>query len=254
MAEKEEVGDIVFQILLRSDVEDLIRYKCVCKSWLSLICDPVFIKTHLIHSYEKDRKNNITRRVVMAWLPDGLSPNHKYSGRYPSCFLIGSVNGLVCLVTPDVEHFFIDNPSIRRVVKQQLPPQIVGDITLLCAGFGYDSLTDDYKLIIGSGSTSRNHGTTTSSFQLLSLKSNVWKLIQLNPKYTFFSKVGVLCNGALHWFMFNNNNKVVIVSFDLSKEEFNEIPQPDDPRYQWETYHQLGIMNQCLAIYKRWVP
>ncbi|GKG22356.1 F-box protein CPR1-like protein, partial [Tanacetum coccineum] len=66
--------------------------------------------------------------------------------------------------------------------------------------------------------------------------------------------VGVLCNGAVHWVMHPKNNKKeqVILSFDLSKEEFEEIPQPDDARCKLDNACQpnmiLGIMEECLCL------
>nr|GEX18691.1 hypothetical protein [Tanacetum cinerariifolium] len=124
-------------------------------------------------------------------------------------------------------------------VEQHLPapPINIPNVTSFCSGFGYDFLMDDYKVIVG------DH----TCFQVLSLKSNVWKVIQV--EYRFISQDGVLCNGALHWFMEDHKKKVVIVSFDLSKEEFKEIPQPDDSRYQFNfVHHKLAIMNECLSI------
>ncbi|GKC40655.1 putative F-box domain-containing protein [Tanacetum coccineum] len=230
-------GDIVEQILARLDVDDIIRCKLVCKSWLSLISDPFFVKTHLIHSYNKDRKNNETRRIDTTDLLFYGFPRR--IGRIissKSCIL-GSSNGLVCLLTMDAKQILVANPSTRQVMQHlPAPPINVPNVTVLCCGFGYDFLTDDYKVIVG------DH----TGFQVLSLKTPVWKVIQVD--YKFISEVGVLCNDALHWFVQDHNEKVVIVSFDLSKEEFKEIPQPDDSRYQWHCYHRLGIMNECLSI------
>ncbi|KVH90951.1 F-box domain, cyclin-like protein, partial [Cynara cardunculus var. scolymus] len=60
--------EILEQILIRLKVRDLIRCKSVCKSWLSLISDPCFIKAHLKHSYERDRNDEKIgeRRIVMS--------------------------------------------------------------------------------------------------------------------------------------------------------------------------------------------
>ncbi|GKA41435.1 hypothetical protein Tco_0734028 [Tanacetum coccineum] len=66
-------------------------------------------------------------------------------------------------------------------------------------------------------------------FKVLSLKSNAWEGIgKVKYKFLTSSKSGILCNGALHWIMYNDNDdfKVDIVSFHLSNKEFREIPQP----------------------------
>ncbi|GKE18156.1 F-box/kelch-repeat protein-like protein [Tanacetum coccineum] len=172
--------------------------------------------------------------------------------------IIGSSNGLVC-VSPKDTQVLVTNPLTREVKKLQPGPQISDDVidrNLLCWGFGHDSSTDDYKVVMGI----KVHKVGTL-FQVLSLKSNIWEVISL-VKYKFIatSRFGILWNGALHWFMKNyNTKKMVILSFDLSREEFNECPQPDDSRYVSNYFTRLGIFNKCLCLfrneppYQRWV-
>ncbi|GKE36372.1 hypothetical protein Tco_1459777, partial [Tanacetum coccineum] len=65
--------------------------------------------------------------------------------------------------------------------------------------------------------------------KVLSLKSNAWEGIgKVKYKFLTSSKSGILCNGALHWLMYKDNDdfKVDIVSFHLSNKEFKEIFQP----------------------------
>lgn len=40
--------DLIVEILLRLPIKSLLRFKCVCKSWLSFISDPHFVKSHLV--------------------------------------------------------------------------------------------------------------------------------------------------------------------------------------------------------------
>lgn len=221
--------DTMEQILVRSNAEDLIRYKSMCKSWQSFISNSRFVKLNLNHSYNNNHNKNIVgyRSILYDLLQ-----------QVGGCFILGSSNGLVCVSTIYVD-ILVANPSTREVRK--LPKPTIHDILSLYGGFGYDPLTDDYKVII----VDNRHKTRN---QVLSLKSNVWKVIE-QVKYTLISKVGILCNGALHWFMNDENMNEVIVSFDLSLEEFKEIPQPNDLCYQWRPYYQLGIMKECLSMY-----
>lgn len=78
-------------------------------------------------------------------------------------------------------------------------------------------------------------------------------------KYTYLSQFGVLCNGAIHWFMKDRNYKKVILAFDLSKDEFKEISQPDhDASYTCSFHTDLTVIKDCLCIVdwissKKWV-
>lgn len=80
------------------------------------------------------------------------------------------------------------------------------------------------------------------------LKSNEWKFVR-EVNYNRGSFIGNLCNGALHWLMKDQNKNKVILSFDLSNEEFNEIPHPDDLDFKFCGIHALGIVKGCLCIH-----
>ncbi|GJW02660.1 putative F-box domain-containing protein [Tanacetum coccineum] len=231
--------DVLEMVLMGLDVNDLIQCKYVCKSWNSIISSLHFAKAHLNHSYNNDRNDRKLRhrRIVMC------------DSRYFQ--LVGSSNGLVCFVGYDNE-FLVANPYTKEVKKVK-KPHVVGGKRSLCWGFGYDSSIDDYKVVVGF--TKREVRTC---FKVLSLKSNVWKVVG-ELQYVFsdrdgVNKIGMLCNDALHWFMNDQiNNKDAIISFELSREEFREISQPDDQRYEFTFNSRLGIVDECLCIYEcRW--
>ncbi|KAM0013669.1 putative F-box associated interaction domain-containing protein [Helianthus debilis subsp. tardiflorus] len=112
----------------------------------------------------------------------------------------------------------------------------------LCWGFGYDESTDDYKVIV--------KGDNQTCVRVMSLKSNVWRVIE-EVKYKFISTTGILSHGALHWIVEDQNYKKLIISFDLSKEEFKEILQPADAGYEATYSSHLGIVKECLCIFRR---
>ncbi|TKY75053.1 F-box/kelch-repeat protein [Spatholobus suberectus] len=73
-------NELVEEILLRLPVRSLLRFKCVCKSWLSLISDPQFAKSHF------DLAAAPTRRLVLRFSDDSEAnsvdieaPLHDYS-------------------------------------------------------------------------------------------------------------------------------------------------------------------------------
>ncbi|GKB01307.1 putative F-box domain-containing protein [Tanacetum coccineum] len=220
------------EILLRLDAEDLLRCKSVCKSWYSLISSPYFVKAHLKHACNNNRELGHFR-IQLNW---------------KMCFvnmMVGSSNGLVC-ISPYLAEFLVTNPSTREV--KQLPTLPYRNRSKLCWGFGYDSSTDDYKLVVGA-----NQDSHLMRFQVLSLKSNQWKFLgELNYDYYCRHGPGFLYNGALHWFMDDPNNSMnkVILAFDLSLEKFKEIPPPDDTTYVCDYRTKLGIFEECLCVFR----
>ncbi|KAK9016769.1 hypothetical protein V6N11_079263 [Hibiscus sabdariffa] len=98
-------------------------------------------------------------------------------------------------------------------------------------GFGFDSRTNDYKLLMVG--VEEEDGSLMKPY-LFSLNQNCWKRVTatIPPNYTFdIDEVSLLfANVALHWLVFHerNNNEYnnVILGFDLSAEEFFEIKLP----------------------------
>ncbi|KAM0054383.1 putative F-box domain-containing protein [Helianthus debilis subsp. tardiflorus] len=241
--------DVIEQLLVRLDVEDLIRCKSVCKSWQSLISCPRFVKAHLNHAYDNDRHNPQLghRRFAMS----GIT-NVDDSLYMDDTHIVGSCDGLVCFSPEDVE-FVVINPSTREEKKLPNPPfrpnmaEIIMTREVVCWGFGYDSYADDYKLVAGFRQT---YSKKRTRFYVLSLKSNIWRVIGEEVMHRCREGIdGVLCGGALHWFMAAAKKKVII-SLDLSKEEFKEISLPtEDEEYKWNGKHRLGVIEECLCIY-----
>ncbi|GJW02632.1 F-box protein CPR1-like protein [Tanacetum coccineum] len=256
--------DVVEDILTRLDVKDVLRCKSVCKSWYSLISSPYFVKSHLL----KHKSNCSTRinnndvgntRIAMPtyWkiTNDDDDDDDDDANLYQSNIwnLVGSSNGLVCvsLLLHEVRDDYLIlliNPRTREVRELPLPtmPPIKA-IYELSLSFGYDSSTDDYKLVMGIKKT----GVDGSLVQVFSLKSMTWKLIGHINCLLIYSKSGVLLNGAFHWFASDLSiKKLVILSFDLSREEFKVIPVPvpDDSTRYVVPFSTLGIFQDNLCM------
>ncbi|KAD3068994.1 hypothetical protein E3N88_36874 [Mikania micrantha] len=267
MAAEEVVFDVVEKILVRLDVKDIIRCKSVCKSWQSFISSPEFVKSHLRHAYKNDHDRDKIghRRIGISQ----LFSNHEISLCANFMYMVGSCNGLVCISIRDAE-IKVVNPSTRERRKLRTPDyqpveRLVTIRQVACLGFGYDASTDDYKVIAGFRDWVFEERTL---FHVLTLKSSIWKVIGEVKYKNLSNRPGVLCGGALHYFMYAGKKKV-IMSLDLSTEEFKEIPQPLQVEYDnaEDFFNQrLGVIvdeedNECLCIYsfssslfgKKWV-
>ncbi|GKC45768.1 F-box protein CPR1-like protein [Tanacetum coccineum] len=232
-----ELGlDIDAKILLRLQVNDLIRCKSVCKSWNSLISSDPFVKSHL----KRQHSNEIgDTRIIVCGASSMRLDNRSLSRRQNWCQVIGSSNGLVCLSCYGFD-FFVVNPSTREVKELKNLPDYPYDVHIYASGFGYDSSIDDFKVVIGS----RCNPNDNIAFNVLELKTNIWRSIVVESDYEYLDGNGILCNGAIYW-LHRDFDYFGIVSFDLSKEVFKKIslPKLND---KWN----LGTMKDHLCVFR----
>ncbi|XP_061366287.1 F-box/kelch-repeat protein At3g23880-like [Gastrolobium bilobum] len=186
--------ELVQEILLRSPVKSLVRFKCVCKSWLSLISDPSFANSHFeLSAAPSHRLLFKTRYGSEAHSNDVDASFHDdsafvrlvhplpESAMFPYGFqVLGSCRGFVLFIGRD-SNLYIWNPSngfhrrhlsfsdfIRKLRRSH-------NRTLLI-GFGYDSSTDDYLVVVLWLEEEETH------MVLFSLRTNLWKK---NPGFPY---------------------------------------------------------------------
>ncbi|CAI9295056.1 unnamed protein product [Lactuca saligna] len=165
---------------------------------------------------------------------------------FPSGAPIGSCNGTFCLWTK--KGLILWNPSIRRKLIVPEFPQRSEPFTLRGIGFGFDPISDDYKVVQTSNVKGNN------SF-VYAVKSGTWCEIA-SPKHqnqiqsirydSFFF------NGVLHWVTYINQREKktgcisCILTFNLSTHVFDMIPVPMSVRI-WVT-SGLTTMQGSLAL------
>lgn len=250
--------DMMEEILLRLPVKCLLRFKYVCKSWLSLISDPHFAKFHydlgadptdqlLIKSYWETHSRDIeaslyddsTKAVVNIPYP---SPSYIDEG----IKFEGSCRGFLLVTTTVVSsgkvvYFMIWNPStgLRKRFNKVFP-------TLeYLRGIGYDPSTDDYVVVmIRLG----------QEVQCFSLRSNSWSRFEgtlpfrknTSVTHTHALLNGSYLNGALHWLVYSYDYYFKIIAFDLVERKLFEIPLP---RQFVEHRCCLIVMGGCLCLF-----
>ncbi|KAK8664808.1 hypothetical protein V6N13_084581 [Hibiscus sabdariffa] len=165
--------DLALEILLKLPIKSLVRFNCVCKSWCSSFLTLHFISKHIIITTLKASILISSSNAVMVY---------------------GPCNGLMCLYDHGDGKAALWNPSTRKFKilprsSAQCPP-FPGYTSFKCVGFGYDSKTDDYKVI--------QFVTLVyiecvyppefwSQVELYSLRSDSWKEISSVPNACPFS-------------------------------------------------------------------
>ncbi|XP_074338118.1 F-box/kelch-repeat protein At3g06240-like [Apium graveolens] len=135
------------EILTRLPIKSVVRFKSVSKLWLSLFSDPQFVKQHhtnLSTQNPNDYDNLIvdkgTKLVILSRYEETkLLPIDK------TFFLIGSVNGLVCLRRG--RKFSLWNPAIHKSKEFTLPPHSSGD-NGYNVGLGFDGVSNNFKVVV----------------------------------------------------------------------------------------------------------
>ncbi|KAK3417197.1 hypothetical protein EUGRSUZ_H02934 [Eucalyptus grandis] len=247
--------DVVVDILLRLPAKSLVRFKCVCKRWRSLISDRAFAKSHLQRVKAADLipsqriiiggRNSPLKTVDYEALDGGgegrMVVPHGIKPLWESR-IVGSCDGLVCLLGPS--NFVIYNPTTGEYIE--LPSSDFVDHAMYFSsgarydsfyGFGYDSQSDDYKIALVVGDVVVE--VENWKVAIFSLKSCSWRMMMIEVP---FQEEGVECcgpavywKGALHWdvYVWNTNGEgfSAMLSFDLLEEKFHQVlpvPAVDD--------------------------
>ncbi|XP_058185311.1 F-box/kelch-repeat protein At3g23880-like [Rhododendron vialii] len=262
---------IVLEILSRLPVQSLLRFRCVCKVWKSLISDPKFtlssrkhqiaIQCRYLYSIDTGHAFSGTRSLLKR---DPLpKPMLFYDDKKASerLKIFGSCNGL--FLVSHYADFYLWNPSTRQSTKV-LSLKTKGWAkhfslnNAYLSGLCYDSSADDYKAVLAMGN---KFGEVT----VVSFKRKYWATMTshaLDKDKGYISLPGPNVNEKLHWAITKLGHDRVhysarygIVSFDPLTDEFEEIPMPLTPNNGTPNNGEgepivkgLGVLDGCLCM------
>ncbi|KAL5062994.1 hypothetical protein RYX36_024731 [Vicia faba] len=233
--------ELITEILLRLPVKYLVQFKCVCKSWKTLISDSQFAKNHL----------QISRMTTQQWVFSDFEKPYKIASyslkplfenwstpvkpvtlghmkNIKRC-IIGSCNGLLCVFHSSQNTVKLWNPSIRFKSNKSPPAVSSHDWLILQYGFGYDQVNDKYKMLLVAR---HKRDFTQSLSKIYTFGENIWKIIQ-NFSIRPTRRIGKFVSGTLNWMVYKSDDiddqLMNIFSFDVEKETYREmlLPQND---------------------------
>jgi len=231
--------DFIPEILSSLDVKTIVRFKCVNKSWNTLISDPTFVDKHLMKSSQK-------QNLILIWnIKDGYNASpiplhglienpsisiHNHNNSHylkKRCYIVGSCNGLICLfsisfyITKNVFHEdysnYFWNPSTRKKSEKlrsfgystpldRLHP-MNHFLNSFEFAFGYDDSTKTYK-VVAFHVEENNVASAKSEVKVFSLGGNCWKNIILFPviplnwldlRHSCLNNNGMHLSGTINW-------------------------------------------------------
>nr|XP_017251010.1 PREDICTED: putative F-box protein At1g47790 [Daucus carota subsp. sativus] len=232
--------DIVREILLRLPVKLLLQYTSVCKTWLSIITSPDFVSSHTHRAlmvslidptllaiggvdelmlFSRARGNNNHSninfdRLVMPRL-FGIKP-----------LVINSCNGIICVANLANQNdlVYLWNPPIGKCRKLPDPPRRRSYRFKI--GFGYDSISADYK-VVRCDYDYNDVRYLEARVHVYSTNADCWREIRPTICLEFRGLWGasIVVNGVVY---FENYDE--LISFDTHKEIFGRIPLPSSHR------------------------
>ncbi|CAK8573744.1 unnamed protein product [Lathyrus sativus] len=250
--------ELIGEILLSLPVRSLLQFKCVCKSWKTLISSSQFVKSHLqISTADRTLTNqawvfSITRgpRNTVSYPLKQLFENPAATVKRGTSFytevksycIIGSCNGLLCLLHCLPRCVRLCNPSLRMISKTSSVP-VSRNWFIKPYGFGYDQVNDNYKALLVVQSNKHYHQILTKIYTFG--QDDSWKTIPNFP-YNDTMRTGKFVSGTLNWIVSSKNK---ILSFDIETETYMELLLPQNDGHNIVYKHSaLSVLSDHLCL------
>ncbi|CAL5380676.1 unnamed protein product [Camellia sinensis] len=258
--------EVISEILSRLPVKPLLQFRCVSKPWCSLIDSPTFIKMHLHRSIQSRSNLSLIVTKLNSNIPNLLCSVHfdkldiDFELYQPLTFekrldqVWNSCNGLLCLSFRNVE-VVLWNPSTRKYLELPLLPIEIPvafcRMFVVFYGLGYDSVSDDYKVMRITQFNGAGFVHFESKVRVYSLKSDYWRKVGDFPHHLKLDPcTGLLVGGALHWSV-NPKPMLVdgpraLIAFDLGSEEYRMVPLPECGAVDFHL--KFAVLDGCLCV------
>nr|TKS13950.1 hypothetical protein D5086_0000048270 [Populus alba] len=255
--------DVIIEILSLLPVKTLLQFKCVCKSWYGIITSSNFISLHLNNHYNNIKSGHLLAHFVYPQLLElfqdesltDLSHQEldapirgRLCGR-----LCGPCNGIFYVDSEDSSGSGLWNPATKEF--KLLPEKIRNKSSLPLYyddsyGFGFDPVTNDYKVVVIRESYTREYYLEMFSSSLVivyTLRTDSWRCWgSLDQGYTLadnFCYTNV--DGVSYWRASHGVHRNVILSFNMATEAFQEIQEPD---YDKPAHSTLILYHDSIAF------
>ncbi|KAK9071248.1 hypothetical protein SSX86_009816 [Deinandra increscens subsp. villosa] len=280
--------EIKLEIMKRLPVKSLLQFRSVSKAWKSLIDSPDFIARYTALNSEPQlllvTDHGILEKIYGIISDDYTFPKRKLILTIPQLLnqltddyrIIGSSNGLVCFYGN--RHSSLNrmavlwNPSIRKAVGV-IVPNLGGGKGMYQSvlGFGVCGETMDPKIlkityiIDNKDIDMESVNCIPSQVEVFTLSTGVWRSPYRNlPRKSvqFRRQPQVVVDGFLYWLATDKITRdggyndimsySLIVSFDLTTEEFREVSLPDSLALAYHNNHVLlinKVKNSLVVIH-----
>ncbi|CAN0891428.1 Serine/threonine-protein kinase 11-interacting protein [Linum grandiflorum] len=278
---------LVSQILARLPVKSLMKFKCVCKGWKSIIekdahyltlsesrpAGFLIVVAPRVRPFCYGHDENTRRGYDLSFLSADLHLNVDSVKRIQSSVkFLGPVRGLLCLVDGfAVQIFNVGTGEVTPWLKPgSLKHYSTLDQMMLPRPqffFGMDPSSGKHKVLCMPGNCEPEVLTVgeDSSWRIIDGDDAVSRSSEPDP----FTKIFAYANGSIYWFekeerrVCRGSSGVVgtysesLVAFDVGSEKFRRIPTPiftrleESNRAKSYSFDGLIEMDGCLTLIRR---
>ncbi|KAI9088101.1 hypothetical protein K1719_030078 [Acacia pycnantha] len=262
--------ELLEDILSRVPYKSLLRFKCVSKFWYALFSDPIFLALHLSHFIKHHTFDNSV--LLRLSFPSGLNlQNYKLfslSGNDSSAVdtllpkfkllstkfrISGHCNGILCLAGGYWSHsdeVTLYNPATREFKSLPDSKMRSNSSCALAVGLGYDSRTDDYKVVrIWSVDTGVY---TTNRVEVYSLNTDSWtRMYNSNTRDFDFADdcFALFFKGTYYWWGSKRGDKsTIILGLTMGDEDFLKVSVPDNVDISKSNGRSLAVWKQSISL------
>ena len=167
------------EILMRLPIKSLLRFRCVCKDWSSLIRDnDNFIKKHMSRATTVLVKESHFIRHSDFTTTTNLHPDNSFKG-YRPFDILGVFEGLV--VESRCHHYYtVRNPATRKLLHLPRPP---GNDYSRQMWFNFNSSTREARLLCKYSVLSEDRYTLSEQgYKIIKIGEKEWRSLNPNRK------------------------------------------------------------------------
>lgn len=202
-----------------------------------LIVNQISSELELSH-YEKILYYDITLLSLSNLSESRLYKDTSSSGRSDrttDLHLLGSINGLVCLFSENLDQFVVFNPAIRQAkyIDPPFRPCKLDEKLDYFYGFCWDAVKNDFKVVVTYDYYNRitsDEGPLYSSY-VYSCKCDSWSIML--PHFPFNcgsvdrSMPSAIINGMPYWTgsRLESKNLFSVLKFEVGRNEFRMLPK-----------------------------
>ncbi|MED6172054.1 hypothetical protein PIB30_046560 [Stylosanthes scabra] len=274
---------VIMLILSLLPLKTLMQFKCVCRSWNSLISSPFFVTLKYLTTPKhaniiltvKGEDHDTLDRAIPYSVPFLLnfppSPVSEYSSVDIMDYheVVGTCRGLVCIAGPLViteDEIWVNfwNPA-TRIVSERSPRLHRGANMTMDFGFGYDYKTEAYKVVALIANWHAEDDPKNARIKVFTMGDSCWRDMGIFPALPIagtptHKNDGIYIMGTLNWLALRNFgddnawdvvafvDQLVIGSLDLGKETYKQIGVPDGLDELSEHMPVLGVLRNCLYL------